>query len=285
MRAPSNPAIARFETATLALLLLALASTLACASGGCQRNDYRGAACRARAAREALVFGLSRDAALDAMGHAEVEPPWKNDRGLGPASISNPFDSETFRSSLGEAYEVVRYFVEARGNPRCPFVQGELRLEPLIFVEDELVGWKWSYLEDVLGRRLSAKETRWEFGAFCDTQRARPTDSKPPDPEPPDAKPSDADLPDAEPSDGAGGGRAMRSNPMSRKTLPPPAPCDGICGCADNRDRLVNPLRVAPRRTALARAMGDRATWAWSESAHRPRQRARREPTIAGRSD
>ncbi|MEE8165454.1 MAG: hypothetical protein V3T64_07795, partial [Myxococcota bacterium] len=64
----------------------------------------------------------------------------------------------------------------------CPFVQGELRLEPLIFVDDKLVGWKWSYLADVLGRRLSAKETGWGFGAFCDSRRASPPDADPSEP-------------------------------------------------------------------------------------------------------
>jgi hypothetical protein len=177
-------------------LLVALASTLACASGGCHRDDYRGVGCRAAAAREDLAFGLSREAAVDAIGRSEVEPPWKNDLGLGPAVISNPFDSETMTSPIGEEYEVVRFFVEASGNPDCPFVQGELRLEPLIFVGDKLVGWRWSYLADVLGERISMKARRWNFGAFCDGRRTNSSDA-----DPPDAEPSDADPPDAEPSE------------------------------------------------------------------------------------
>jgi hypothetical protein len=177
-------------------LLVALASTLACASGGCHRDDYRGVGCRAAAAREDLAFGLSREAAVDAIGRSEVKPPWENDLGLGPAVISNPFDSETMTSPIGEEYEVVRFFVEASGNPDCPFVQGELRLEPLIFVGDKLVGWRWSYLADVLGERISMKARRWNFGAFCDGRRTNSSDA-----DPPDAEPSDADPPDAEPSE------------------------------------------------------------------------------------
>ncbi len=179
-------ALSKFATPQMGMtalaLLVALASTLACASGACHRDDYRGVGCRAAAARETLTFGLSREAAIDVIGRSEVEPPWKNDLGLGPAMISNPFDSETMPSPIGEAYEVVRFFVEASGNPDCPFVQGELRLEPLIFVDDSLVGWKWSYLADVLGKRLSTKATRWNFGAFCDGRRTRPSDAKPPEP-------------------------------------------------------------------------------------------------------
>lgn len=221
MRALSNLAIAQMGMAALALLAT-LASTLACASGGCQRNDYRGAGCRAKAARETLVFGLSREAALEAMGRSEVEPPWKNDLGLGPASLSNPFDSETFTSPLGEEYEVLRFFVEAHGNPRCPFVRGELKFEPLIFVDEKLVGWKWSYLADTLGRRLTPKETGWEFGAFCSSQRAnstdaKPSDAKPSDAESPDAEFSNAESPDAEPSD-AESSDAESSNPVSPST-------------------------------------------------------------------
>ncbi len=183
MHTRSSLVTTRMGMATLALLV-ALASTLACASGGCHRDDYRGVGCRAAAAREDLAFGLSREAAIDAIGRSEVEPPWKNDLGLGPAVIRNPFDSETMTSPIGEEYEVVRFFVEASGNPDCPFVQGDLRLEPLIFVNDKLVGWRWSYLADVLGERVSMKARRWNFGAFCDGRRTNPSDAKPPDAEP-----------------------------------------------------------------------------------------------------
>ncbi|MBW2543602.1 MAG: hypothetical protein JRF15_16080 [Deltaproteobacteria bacterium] len=154
--------------------LLALGATLACASGSCKRSDYRGVGCRAQAARETLRFGLSREAAIDAIGRTEVAPPWKNALGLGPASIRNPFDSDTLTSPIGEAYEIVRFYVEATGNPKCPFVQGALKFEPLIFVDGKLVGWSWAYLADVLGERISPKKTRWEFGAFCDGRRTDP---------------------------------------------------------------------------------------------------------------
>jgi hypothetical protein len=176
MRALLNLVTTQMGMAALALLV-ALASTLACASGGCRRDDYKGVGCRAAAAREDLAFGLSRDAAIDAIGRSEVEPPWKNDLGLGPAVISNPFDSETMTSPIGEEYEIVRFYVEATGDPDCPFVQGELRLEPLIFVEDRLVGWRWSYLADVLGQRISMKARRWDFGAFCDGRRSDPPET------------------------------------------------------------------------------------------------------------
>jgi len=99
---------------------------------GCSRDDYRGVACRADEARESLSFGLSREAAIDTIGRSEVEPPWKNDLGLGPDVITNPFDSEIMKSPLGEEYEVVRFFVESSGNPECPFIQGKLRLEVVV---------------------------------------------------------------------------------------------------------------------------------------------------------
>ena len=196
MRVLSNLATTPVRKAALALLV-ALASTLACASGGCHRGDgHRAVGCHAAEAREALAFGLSREAALDAIGRSEAVPPWQNALGLGPALISNPFDSETYTSPIGEEYEVVRFFVGASGSPGCPFVQGKLKLEPLIFVDDELVGWKWSYLADVLDRRLTAKETGWEFGAFCDGKPASPADADSPEPTSPS-------TPRAEPSGGA----------------------------------------------------------------------------------
>ncbi len=182
MHALSNLATTPVRMAALALLA-ALGSTLACASGGCHWGDGpRAVGCRAAAAREALAFGLSREEALDAIGRSEVVPPWQNALGLGPALIRNPVDSEIYTSRLGEEYEVVRFFVGASGDPDCPFVQGELRLEPLIFVDDKLVGWKWSYLADVLERRLTAKETIWSFGAFCDSRRTSPADADPSEP-------------------------------------------------------------------------------------------------------
>ena len=166
MNASSSLAIAAL------LMLVLLVSTLSCASGTCHREDYRGVACRAATAREELSFGLSREAAIDAIGRTESQPPWKNDFGLGPEVIRNPFDSETVKSPIGEEYEVVRFYVEATGDSKCPFVQGELKLEPLIFVEGKLVGWRWSYLADVLDERISPEMTRWEFGAFCDGRRS-----------------------------------------------------------------------------------------------------------------
>jgi hypothetical protein len=171
-------------------LLVALAATLACVPGSCyQGGGPKAVGCRAALARETLTFGLSREAAIDAIGRSEAVPPWKNARGLGPSLISNPFDSQTYTSELGEEYEVVRFFVGASGNRKCPFVQGSLRLEPLIFVDDKLVGWKWSYLREVLDRRLSAKETSWEFGAFCNSQRIDSPDADPSEPTAPNPDP------------------------------------------------------------------------------------------------
>ena len=197
MRALSDLTTTRVQLAALALLV-ALGSTLACASGGCNRSDYRGVGCRAEAAREALVFGLSREEAIDAIGRTEVAPPWKNPLGLGPATISNPFDSDTLTSPIGEEYEIVRFYVEATGSSKCPFIQGALKFEPLIFIDDKLVGWRWSYLADVLGERISMKAKRWDFGAFCDGRRTSPPDVDPSDAEP--SEPISPSTPDTETS-------------------------------------------------------------------------------------
>jgi hypothetical protein len=192
MHALSNLTTTQVQLAALALLL-ALGSTLACASGGCNRSDYRGVGCRAEAAREALVFGLSREEAIDAIGRTEVDPPWKNPIGLGPATISNPFDSDTLNSPIGEEYEIVRFYVEATGNSKCPFIQGALKFEPLIFVEDKLVGWSWAYLAEVLGKRISPKKTSWDFGTFCNSRRTDSPAADPSEPATPNAAPSATD--------------------------------------------------------------------------------------------
>ncbi len=191
MHASSEFTTTRVQRLALALLL-ALGSTLACASGSCKRSDYRGASCRAKAAREVLTFGLSRETALDAIGRSEVTPPWSNPLGLGPATIRNPFDSETVTSPIGEEYEIVRFYVEATGDPKCPFVQGALKFEPLIFIDDKLVGWSWAYLAEVLGEPVPPEKTRWEFGAFCEGRRTGPP-AETPEPAAPEPAPSAPD--------------------------------------------------------------------------------------------
>ena len=159
--APAQPAVG--------VLLAVVTWTLSCASGGCPRGEgYDAVGCHAAAARDQLVYGISEDEALNTIGRSEVEPPWQNPYGVGPPFIHNPFDRQTYTSTLGEEHEVVRIFVEADGNSDCPFVQGRLILQPLIFVDGKLVGWSWSYLEDVIERRLSNEEVGWSFGTFCE---------------------------------------------------------------------------------------------------------------------
>jgi hypothetical protein len=175
---------AAIDCTVVGILLVVVTWTISCASGGCPRGEgYRAVGCHAAAARDRLTYGMSRAEAVDTIGRSEVEPPWMNPMGAGPAVIVNPFDSQTYTSSLGEEYEVVRFFVEAYGNPDCPFLQGRLSLEPLIFVEGKLVGWKWSYLADVLQRRLTDEEVGWNFGLFCDQIREEPPTSDPGDSE------------------------------------------------------------------------------------------------------
>jgi hypothetical protein len=193
--------------------LLALAATLGCAHGGCGDGDsYRAVGCRAAAARDTLVFGMPREAAIDAIGRAEVVPPWRNRFGLGPAIIQNPFDELSFTSPLGEEYEVVRYYIAASGKSRCPVVSGELRLEPLIFFDGKLVGWDWPYLADVLGRRITAKETHWTFGAFCDQPPAGALDESEANPDS-GARSSPRAPSPPDPSPVAGSSSAPRSDP------------------------------------------------------------------------
>ena len=173
-----------FDRTVAGVLLAVVTWTISCASGGCPRGEgYRAVGCHAAAARDLLAYGISRTEAVDTIGRSEVEPPWKNPLGAGPPVIHNPFDSQTYTSSLGEEYEVVRFFVEAYGNSSCPFVQGRLSLEPLIFVDGKLVGWRWSYLESVLQRRLKDEEVGWNFGMFCDQIRGEPATSGPGDSE------------------------------------------------------------------------------------------------------
>jgi hypothetical protein len=121
-----------------------------------------------------LAFGLSRAEAAAVLGKQEIRPPWANDRGIGPQSLHNPFDSRKVEAPGGEIYEVDRYAVGLYGQAGCPFIRGEAVLEPLIFLDGKLVGWRWTYLASVLQRRLTAEDDRWSFGQFCNQQSEGP---------------------------------------------------------------------------------------------------------------
>lgn len=163
---PADRAPGRAGTRLVALLAL---FPLGCASLGTRAsgNGYQKLARSNESAREQLAFGMSKEHAMAIMGEAEVRPPWANDLGIGPQVVRNPFDALSFESPAGEAYEVLRYAVGLSGDPRCPFVHGDATLVPLIFLEEKLVGWRWSYMESVLQRRLREDERTWAFGRFC----------------------------------------------------------------------------------------------------------------------
>ncbi len=147
---------------------------LGCSSPGKCRvgEDASGIACRTLRARETLEFGMSRSTAMDTLGSTEVIPPWRTDLGDVPESVSNPFDSQNVESVIGERYEVVRFFVEIERRSKCPFLQGRIRFEPLVFFEDRLVGWEWSYVADLIGRPVEPNQRSLVFGVFCDQARA-----------------------------------------------------------------------------------------------------------------
>jgi len=167
----SSARTARRRRRTAATLLLgaalagiAGACALAGRSGGGEVADLMEANA---AARGRMRYGLTKREAMARMGEAAVRPPWANSLGLGPQVVRNPFDELRLEAPGGEVYDVLRYAVALDGDPRCPFVRGEAELVPLIFVDDQLVGWRWSYLESALQRRLRDSERGWSFGGFC----------------------------------------------------------------------------------------------------------------------
>jgi hypothetical protein len=151
----------------------ALALALFCAfSSGCAgskgaRGPYLDQVETNAAALDQLEFGMTRAESAAIMGEQEIRPPWANNRGIGPQVVRNPFDSATFESPSGEAYEVDRYAVGLYGQSGCPFIRGEAQLVPLIFLDDKLVGWRWSYLASVLQHSIQADVRSWSFGQFC----------------------------------------------------------------------------------------------------------------------
>ena len=156
----------------LVTALLALGA-LGCASGSgsvaCSpSNRFRSAACHNRHAIEQLTFGMTRSQATAAMGQFEFEMPWTDEYGIAPDRIENPFDTRTYDTAIGEEYEVLRYVVDEFDRSDCPHVYKGLNLEPLIFFEGQLVGWRWSYLEDALNRAAEPDDLAWRVSYFCD---------------------------------------------------------------------------------------------------------------------
>jgi hypothetical protein len=152
-----------------AQIAIAAIAAIACASnGGGSLDDGTKQLLKANAAaRDQLSFGMSMQDAAAIMGQAEVRPPWANDRGIGPQVVRNPFDTLEFESPAGETYEVHRYVARLVGEHRCPFIHGDAEFIPLIFVDEKLVGWDWSYMESVLQRRLRREERAWSVEQLC----------------------------------------------------------------------------------------------------------------------
>jgi hypothetical protein len=159
-------------------VLLIVLTALACSGmpTGPSGDGYRKELKANDAAREKLVFGMSRAEVVAVMGTPRMVPPWANARKIGRQVVENPFDTLEFEAPNGDRYEVHRYAVGLHGEYRCPFIRGEAEFVPLIFFEGELVGWRWSYLASALQRRLTHEEERWTFGEFCgaDASQANP---------------------------------------------------------------------------------------------------------------
>ena len=158
-------------------VLLAMLALLACSSVRTQPsgNAYEEQLRRNSAAREELVFGMSRAEAASVMRKAPLIPPWANPRKIGLQIVPNPLDTLEIDAPSGDHYQVDRYAIGLYGEHRCPFIRGEAELEPLIFFEGKLVGWRWSYLESALQRRLTVDEKRWSFGEFCGAEASKET--------------------------------------------------------------------------------------------------------------
>jgi hypothetical protein len=154
------------RSCALAIAALCLIGS-GCAGSTRPRGPYLDQVAANEAALELLEFGMTRAQSAAIMGEQTIRPPWANSRGIGPQELRNPFDGATFESPSGETYEVDRYAVGLYGQSGCPFIRGEARLVPLIFLDGKLVGWRWSYLASVLQRPIQTTEKSWSFGQFC----------------------------------------------------------------------------------------------------------------------
>lgn len=117
--------------------LVVLALTSGC--GAVYANKYRDAIADNQAALAKLQMGMSREQAATVMGDGDHVQYRK-------ITFNDPWRSERFADQQGRNVVVVMYLTQHPASWRN--VQ-EGDLTPLVFVDDSLSGYGWSYLKQV----------------------------------------------------------------------------------------------------------------------------------------
>jgi hypothetical protein len=62
-------------------------------------------------------------------------------------TINNPYKVETPRGKEGQLYEVFFYHTEMKNNDE---LVTDAELTPIVFFENQLIGWGWAFLSDIV---------------------------------------------------------------------------------------------------------------------------------------
>jgi len=70
-------------------------------------------------------------------------------------SVNNPYKVETPRGKEGQLYEVFFYHTDLKDKDD---LINDAELTPIVFHENQLIGWGWAFLSDIVPNYLYQKE-------------------------------------------------------------------------------------------------------------------------------
>jgi len=97
-----------------------------------------------RTALNNLSSGLSIDEVKNLFGFGEVKT---SDKGI----ITNPYRTGTIKDKSGNEFTILFYYTDNKGK-NIKNVINDQDLTPLVFQDDKLIGWGWTFIEDDLNK-------------------------------------------------------------------------------------------------------------------------------------
>lgn len=91
-----------------------------------------------------LKVGLSLNDVKNLFGYGEVKT---SDKGI----ITNPYRTGTFKDKSGNEFIILFYYTDNKGKS-IKNVINDQDLTPLVFQDNKLIGWGWTFIEDDLNK-------------------------------------------------------------------------------------------------------------------------------------
>lgn len=88
-----------------------------------------------------LSRGMSKEQVLNSM----LSGTYNTDGGI----INNPYRNETLKGKDGDIYDIFFYYTDIKAQDGA-ITDDELT--PIVFKDDKLIGWGWSFMQDTIGK-------------------------------------------------------------------------------------------------------------------------------------